>query len=137
MSEDLYLSPKEIETAKKLGISEALAKQRFYRYGWPKNKAITQPIRKKVNHNLQPYIDAAAVNGINKDTFYSRLKYGWSKEEACLPIQEERKENWYNRKYPKELLELAKQNGVKRSTFYARIYKGYSPEEAAQKEVRK
>jgi hypothetical protein len=118
-----YLTPEDIEIAEANGISERLAKQRFYQKGWSKERSITEPIREDRWHQ---YKELCEKNGITNDTFRNRInKRGMTPEQAATkPIR--------TPVVTPELIALAESNGIKKSTLKARIslYK-WDPQDAA------
>ncbi|HDR8076536.1 MULTISPECIES: hypothetical protein [Bacillaceae] len=77
---------KHYKTAKSNGISKKRVQQRVFRYEWDVERAITQPIGKKkmeFDRKHGNWMHVAEQNGISRDTFYSRLKRGWSYELAA------------------------------------------------------
>ena len=68
--------------AKENGISKTLLYQRVKSNGWTVEKARTEPVR-IVEIKNSDWIRLAIENGINRNTFYSRLKLGWSAERAA------------------------------------------------------
>jgi len=91
-----------------------------------KKDAITIPPMKMKPFN-EKYVKLAESNGISRDTFRLRVRhYGMSEYEAATkPLQDRKKQanimQKKRKKYPDELLELAKKNGIKYTTFIARI----------------
>ena len=64
------------------GISKTLMYQRVKTNGWSIEKARTEPVREVENKNGE-WIKLAIKNGINRNTFYTRIKSGWSAEKAA------------------------------------------------------
>jgi uncharacterized protein YjcR len=123
---DYYVTPEEYEIAQKNGISPGRVNDRIRNYGWSKKDAITIPPMKMKPFN-EKYVKLAESNGISRDTFRLRVRhYGMSEYEAATkPLQDRKKQanimQKKRKKYPDELLELAKKNGIKYTTFIARI----------------
>lgn len=134
---DFYITPDEYEIAESNGICKSTLEKRVHDLMWDKKQAITEKPYKP-NRNLdKKYIELAKQNGINIETFASRItKLGWNYELAAttptlnnVVVLSNAREN--KRKYPKEHLELAIKNGIKRRTFYTRIERGMTSFEAA------
>lgn len=79
------------------GISNDIFYGRI-RIGWEPHTAATTPVltkgqkREFVAKNrrakLSPYVNVAEANGISRQTWYARVKLGWSEEEAAtLPVR--------------------------------------------------
>ena len=78
-----------IEALKENDISCATFASRIYGLGWNRKKAATTPVKHKyrkpkdsVHEKTSKYSRIAQGNGIHISTFKSRLKLGWSLEEA-------------------------------------------------------
>lgn len=115
--EYIYLTVEEKEIIFKNNLTTRNVTERMYR-GWTKEKAINTPKIDKVK-NLKPiqksnkYLEIAINNGIKKDTFYKRIKSGWSAEEACtLPPKSKKndKTNHIWNKYEAMRIEEIKRN---------------------------
>lgn len=68
------------------GINRRRLQERVYRYDWDIERATTQPLGTKiVNFDKKHgnWMHVAEQNGISRDTFYSRLKRGWSYETSA------------------------------------------------------
>lgn len=122
---DFYITPEEYERAEANGISKRCLEIRVRDLAWNKSKAITQPVIKK--HSVKNWVEIAEQNGISKSTFEKRIyRLKWSYEKAAtVPIIDEkvRIKNLSNkhRRFPKEILELAKSNGIPYDTFRYRV----------------
>lgn len=116
-----YLTPQDIETAMKNGISEERAKARFYKMGWTKQRAITQQL-KKPKYDWLKYKDKSLVA---MTTFYQRIQKGMTPEEAAFtpPVQLGGR---LDRpvKITKQHIQRAEKNGIKYTTLCHRVY-GY------------
>ena len=77
-----YISSVNYAIAKDNGISKACLRNRVLNLGWDIKRATTEPIREIENKNSE-WIKLAIENGINRNTFYSRMKLGWSAERAA------------------------------------------------------
>lgn len=73
----------DIEKGKERGLSEQVIRHRFYGLGWSKERAISQPLQKRLG--LWPkYRHLCEQIGISEATFCQRMKkYGWSPEKAA------------------------------------------------------
>lgn len=77
----MHLSPRDYKTAASNGIHKKLAYERFYKYGWSADRAITQ----KPERDMSKWVALAKRNGISKGTFYHRVskRMGWSPYKAA------------------------------------------------------
>lgn len=112
-----------------------------------KKKTVNTPVKKtRPSGSLNKYAAMAKENGIAYQTMLHRInKMGWEPEKAATKppetLEERRKRQTilaYNqkRKYPKEMVELAKKNGIGYQTFRLRVKAGKSYEEAATRPLR-
>lgn len=120
------------------GITRDQAYKRFYNLGWDKERAVTEPVNKKVDRKHWHRI--AAEHGISRDAFNTRLHRGWSEERAAttpkITIEgAQKKAHEALRKYPIELLQKAVDNGISEQTFRRRIREGWGAEKAATKPI--
>jgi hypothetical protein len=113
-----YLTHEDFITAKKNGINYAIAYSRYYQYGWPKEKAITQPVRRRT-WKWKDFEKACKELDISQYMFYKRVRMGMTPEQAStLPV---------NRKKPgtkidAEVVKIAAQNGITEGTLKSRVY---------------
>ena len=131
---DFYISPSDYERAAAAGVSKKTLELRIRKYGWKKERAITEPPKKSMCRKA--WVEIAKQNGISYGTFMGRVnQYGWDEERsATTPLQDIRAMVAVNRKrsIPEELIQRAEQNGIGYRTLYARINRhGWEPEEAA------
>ena len=77
-----YISSVNYAIAQENGISKATLRNRVWNLGWGIKRAVTEPVREKENNNSE-WIEVAKENEINRNTFYSRIKSGWSAERAA------------------------------------------------------
>lgn len=119
MSLDRWLTEEERARAKSNGINPNTLYYRLYISDkWELEEALTSPpgtVKHSYKGKYVKWIELAAENGIGKETFYNRLKYGWSCEEAATrPIKRKNKvvEKWLN---------IAKEHGVGYQTFMTRV----------------
>lgn len=117
-----YLTPEDIAIAEKNGISERLAKQRFYQRMWSRERSITEPIRTDLWRTCK---DTCEKNGISNDVFRKRVNRGMSPElAATTPVHQP--------VVTSELISLARSNGIGVNTLKARIrIQKWKPQEAA------
>lgn len=136
MDWDYTLSEKDYQRAISNGIKREMARQRFFDLGWDKERAVTEPVNKKIDRSH--WIQVAAEHGIPRGTFNMRLQRGWSEEKAAttpklsISVAHERRHE-LQRKYPIELLQKAVENGISEQTFRRRVREGWNPEIAATK----
>lgn len=125
-----YLTPEDYAIAKENGISKRNLDQRFYMYGWSKERAITKkPVRKGGRAKFPPEIKKLAMkNDINDDTFYYRIKAGYTPEEAAtIPVGMGQR----YRKHPRKWIDLAEKNEIPYDVFNERVEAGVPYEVAA------
>lgn len=88
------LTDEHLKIALGNGISHTTLQRRVYQYKWSIERAITEKTRKRDYKNLKKALE----NNISKPTYYSRLRNGWSKEQACsIPVGEFNKSNYIQR----------------------------------------
>lgn len=92
---DLWMQYKDI--CAEHGISNEIFYGRVKKGKWEPKRAATTPIMTKEqrrqlllrNRKLSPFEKVAVNNGISREAFYQRLKYGWSEEDAAKkPLRE-------------------------------------------------
>ena len=135
MDRDYYITPEEYEIAEKNGISRDIMNKRVRGLCWRKQRAMTEPIRKRTKRKY--WVDIAKENGICYNTFMTRVNnLKWDEERAATEkiysmdeIRESRTHG--KRRFPQELVDLAARNGIGYQTFYARVKNRMTPEEAA------
>lgn len=142
-----YVKPGEYKSAERRGISKKMIYDRLYRRGWTKKRALTEPVGR-----LGGAARIAEENGINRPTYYSRVRKGQDPIEAALtPLQKESRaararkakeltpEEWFqakragtlkNKAMPAEWIERAKQHGVSARTLRDRLHRGWPLSEA-------
>ena len=125
MPHDYYISPEDYEIAKKRGISNSTLYARVYRLRWSKQRAMTEPVRKRREIGSH-YRRQAIKNDIPITTYDSRIRRGWCPKRASTePVKskEERidimKEN--NRRYPEWVHDNLKKHNINYITFYTRM----------------
>ena len=77
-----YISSIDYAQAKANGISKETLRSRIWNYHWDKERAKTEPVR-EIENRYEEWIRIAVENGVNRNTFYSRLNLGWSAEKAA------------------------------------------------------
>ncbi|MBP1907795.1 hypothetical protein J2Z32_004484 [Paenibacillus turicensis] len=132
----MVISKEQYAIARSNGISNDTTYNRVYNCGWDVEKAITKPVRKKVDVD---YPEGLEKNGISKSAYYARIKKGWEPERAATePYKESSRKalkmvHEKNRKYPKKYVKLAIQNGLTYEIFANRMRAGWKLEDAATK----
>lgn len=124
-----YITPKDYEKAKEIGISENLLYTRVYFQNWSIDRAVSTP-PKKYRH-LEKYMKLAERNGINKSTFYKRVYRGMDAKEAAKTkvIKNNKKRldemrvnaQRETRKYPTWVYNNLDKYNINRSTFWKRV----------------
>ncbi|WP_438449370.1 hypothetical protein [Gorillibacterium sp. sgz5001074] len=135
---DFYVAPEEYAQAAAIGVDGQTLDRRIRELGWSKKRAMTTPIR-HLDKGRTYWRRKAEENGISFAAFHSRIRRGWSDEDAAtkpLPTPEEIRQHALRatekvRKIPRWCMDLAEQNGIQRATLRLRIKKGMSLEEAA------
>lgn len=124
---DYYLTPKDFERAKNNGISNELLQQRFYKHGWEKERAITEPLRGKTGWS--EYKELAKQHGIGYQTFKGRRILGWDEHSAATTPVMSRKESAEkarsrktDRVFTDEQIKQAARNGVSRDILWNRFF---------------
>lgn len=128
---DFYIAPEDYKIASRNGICKKTLDNRIRGLGWDKERAINTPPRKR--KKIAKYlVEEAEKNGIRYNALRYRLNIrGWDARRAVTePIWDIEKytknleKTWdKNRKYPKEILELAEKNNISNYVFYDRINK--------------
>lgn len=137
MSHYFYITPEEYEEAAKNGVSANRLECRIRYEGWSKDRAIHTPPRK--HKDRSKWVEIAKQNGISRQVFDNRLRYGWSEEQAVTEPKwtteqyrhQLKKQREAKRKYPVELIKKAENNGISYKTFLFRVSCGWSWERAA------
>jgi len=133
---DYYITPEEYEIAAKNGICRKTLEKRIRELGWDKERAISEKPRKK--SSIKKLAEIAKKNGINYHTFHYRIRNGWEIERAVsAPLVDKKKlaahASESKRKYPKDVVEMARKNGISYTCFVKRVYNGMDLIEAATK----
>lgn len=136
---DFYITPEEYEIAEANGIDKHTLEERIRKQFWDKERAISQPKRKRGKYTN--WYKIAESNGISRGTFIARVnESGWSCERAATePIKTVKEKAIImaesRRKYPAEVYATLKANGINRNTFIARIRRGWTVERAMTEKV--
>lgn len=131
----MRISKEQYAIARANGISSDTAYNRVYAYGWEIEKAITQPVKKRV---FVDYSKELEERGISKSIYYNRILRGWDPERAATETTEEamkrvasKRRVTPKRKYPVEYIKLAESNGVSYNMFADRVRAGWTMQDAA------
>ncbi|HDR4393061.1 nucleoside permease [Bacillus cereus] len=112
------LNQSDYKRAEAHGINKNTLRNRVYNCAWDKEEAITTPPgkkRKSKQSQSEIWLGIAVQNGMNPNTFYSRISLGFTPEEAATkPVRK-------TSNLIKEMAELAEKNGINYQTFYSRI----------------
>ena len=107
-----YITDEDFEVAESNGIKSSTVKNRVYRDGWDIDRAIKQPIEvhDPSCKGWNEWKDKAVVG---KSTYLSRVRKGWTYEEAALkPPMSLSEASKLKRKYSEEIYEIAQSNGI-------------------------
>ena len=134
---NVYITPEEYEAAAARGISRKTLNLRVRIYGWPKDRALTEPPQPRTDWS--EWYAIAEQNGISHGTFRARVRKGWSPQRAAVePVwtMQQKVANMQarrnkRRKYPPKIYELMRKSGVNYYTFATRVRNGWPPEQAA------
>lgn len=86
---NVYITPEEYEAAAAHGISARTLNLRIRTYGWPKDRALTEPVQQRTDWS--EWHAVAEVNGISLITFRTRIYRGWTPERAATEPPRPRK----------------------------------------------
>lgn len=128
---------KYYDLAKSNGISKQLVRIRHYQYGWPLERAVTQP-KQVINPYLEDY-KKAVNNGLDLSyqAFVNRIENGWTVEEASTTPKRQNPKNKKLNEYQK-YRDIALANGISLQTYSARIRNyGWDYERAATEPINK
>jgi len=78
---NVYITPEEYEAAAAHGISARTLNLRIRTYGWPKDRALTEPVQQRTDWS--EWYAVAERNGIARVTFQVRVHRGWPPERAA------------------------------------------------------
>ena len=119
------------------GLSYGMIRYRLHQ-GWSLEDVISKPkeitsVGKQFIYNGKEYSSLTSFckeYSLNYDLVKSRLKYGWSFEDAISKPKQERNTVLYDGKFYKSITELAKDVGISVHTIRSRLNSGYSVEES-------
>lgn len=77
----IYISPDDYAAAAARGISARTIKSRIRLYGWPKERALTEPPQRRTDWDH--WYEVADRHGIARQTFRARVYRGWPPECAA------------------------------------------------------
>jgi hypothetical protein len=87
-----YLTDDDFATAARNGISRRRAYERFYNWGWERERAITQPLQKRGHLWVQYKAKCAEIN-LSRAGFIGRIDSGMTPEQAATtPKKKTRKD---------------------------------------------
>lgn len=90
---DFYITDEEYALALSNGISRKTLEYRIRNSGWPKLKAITEPVLKQRKYP-EWALELANMNGISYGTFKDRIHRGWDfKKAATVSVKKGLKES--------------------------------------------
>ena len=116
-----YLTDEDLEVAVQNGLNVQTVKDRVYRYGWEINRAITQKVKKR-SENCTNWNEWKDKSVVCKNTFISRLKKGWTHEEAAYkPPMSQSEASKQKRKYSEEHYRIARENGISQGVVRYRV----------------
>jgi hypothetical protein len=137
-----YITPDDYEAAAQNGVSRKRLETRIRRLAWDKSRAINTPpqVKKRIPKEI---VELAKQNGICYGTLKCRVnRHGWDLQRAATePLRDKQAgikvAQEKRRKYPPELIDIARENGIQRSTFYKRVGNGWDLETAATRPLTK
>lgn len=111
-------------TAERNGIPRKTVYHRVQAGHWPKQRAITEPVKQKAKNGTgwRSYKDTALVC---ESVFYERIREGMTPDQAAHTppkAYQDRKRPAYTGVFTPEVLATAAANGIKESTAKARVY---------------
>lgn len=128
------LLEEHFELAASFGITRVLLHSRYYQRGWSLERATTEPVNKKVPSEHASYIDVAQEHGITRSTYLTRVREGYTKEEASTkPAAKRGRPKGTHRTcrpYTDEQLALANSRGISRQMLNGRLKRGWHLERA-------
>ncbi|PAF19716.1 hypothetical protein [Terribacillus saccharophilus] len=142
MEPDLYITPEEYEIAEKNGISRRILDARVRTFYWDKQKAITEPIKKRNQTPWGDWKDVCKKNGISYGAFMYRIKNaGLDPEVAATKPLDRNQPDYFKRYVDKkriltaEHLKTMEKNGLCKATVHMRRRLGWSLEDAVNTPV--
>lgn len=136
---DSYITDDEYKIAEANGIDKRTLEERIRKQFWDKERAISQPKRKRGKYTK--WYKIAESNGISRGTFIARVNIcGWDYERAATEsiktIEEKAIIMMNSRKvYSDQVYETLKLNGINRNTFAGRIHRGWTVERAMTEKI--
>jgi len=126
--DDIVITDKDRTRALEYDVSPQLLYYRLKRskYKWTKEEAITTPPKNipQALKNYDPDIMEAKANGINENTYRSRLALGWTVKQAkTIPVNS-------HRILTEEEDKVRKANGIRRNLVRDRLLEGWDIEDA-------
>lgn len=116
-----YISPEDYEKGEEIGLSKTVIYQRVHQSGWDVERAITTP-KKETRKYMQYWEKFKDIASVDRQTFSSRMNYGWSPVRAALlPKMEKGTRNLNKSKYTKEQIDKMKEMGITHRTMRYRI----------------
>ncbi|MCZ8513797.1 hypothetical protein O9H85_15415 [Paenibacillus filicis] len=121
---DYYITPEEYEEAARNGINRNTLDARIRRYAWVKQRAVTEPVQ--VQKDRTEIKKLMKAHGISYENFKNRtISLGWDDHSAAtVPLQNLKGRQEHirrvielNRRYPREMMELAESNGISSCLF--------------------
>lgn len=134
-----YITPEQYKIAERNGMNKYTLERRVRQLGWNIDRALTQPTLRKNKTNWKEWKAVAKQHGVSYPTYCSRLRIGWTCEEAATNRPKTRREitieRWekQGRRVTEEQIEVAKENGICYSTIHCRLHRGWSIEDAITK----
>lgn len=137
-----YLTEQDYLDGLNVGIKRNTLFHRVYRMGWTVEKALTTPVAKYNDPEMDKWKAIAKKNGIKVETFYSRVGKGWTYEDAATtqPLSRGQVLHRCNSSKPRvftdEEIAIAKANGLKYTTILSRNRRGWPNERAISEPVK-
>lgn len=84
--DNMLVTDEQAERAAANGVNYRALYERVAKRGWSVEQAINTPVQRR--RNLSEWISLAEKNGINRNTFYTRIRDGMDPERAAtLPVK--------------------------------------------------
>ena len=128
-----HLTASDYWTAKENDISYHVAYERFHKYGWDRQRTITEPVDKVIEWEI--YKDQALDNEVSYQMFRRRRREGKTPEEA---IALGRLTGAGRTKLPEAMYKKAEELGIQRGTMKHLVYRmGLNAEDALTEALKK